>query len=662
MMQSRRLMFTLLLSMGGSAAHAGHVRDLRAYDLSFAPIDQLPARLGLGTDYTFIAGESIETVRGTRIVRMRQYFKQVPVLGYSIAVEQVGGGEVSKANGAMLQGIGEDLTSVLPQLDEAHALSALRNALPPSASKPRDGRAVLVVYSDDGRRARLAYLVSYQIDKPSPVRPMAIIDGNSGQIIRQWDGMAHAYTSAPAGTNSHPPKNDQPQEARSYLMPIVDARAGGVSTLTDGYMALAAGAGGNAKTGRYEYGWSYPSLSVTQKAYTCRLANAYVETYDMKEGSNPRRPVSFPCFFRYESFVNGAYAPANDAHHFAAVVLDMYLKWFGELPVPTPVVMKVSSNQSGYYTYWDGQAVHISDGDSDVYPAAALDLIAHEISHGFTRAHTKLFMHWGIKGRGPEREIPYAAARPKGSAAGVEEAFSDMAGEAAKLYVRGSNDFLVGAEVVKAKGGALRYMCEPTRDGSSIDNMKDYSSSLSPHQVAGVFNKAFCLLARTEGWDTRKAFETFYDANKVEWTPRDSAEDAACSVERAASNRGYLKVDVTAAFADVGVSCEADIELEDEVPVTGLSGVRRSVRNYKFQLPAGARDLRVSAYGGHGNADLYVKFGARPTATDWDCRPELVNNNEVCVFSGKPSAGMYYVQLRGAEAYSDLHLRAYWNR
>ena len=88
---------------------------------------------------------------------------------------------------------------------------------------------------------------------------------------------------------------------------------------------------------------------------------------------------------------------------------------------------------------------------------------------------------------------------------GMNEAFSDMAGEAAESFMKKSNDFMVGADIFK-KNGALRYMFNPPKDGRSIDHASKYNSNMGVHYSSGVFNKAFYLLATTSGWDVRKAF------------------------------------------------------------------------------------------------------------------------------------------------------------
>jgi pseudolysin/vibriolysin len=136
-----------------------------------------------------------------------------------------------------------------------------------------------------------------------------------------------------------------------------------------------------------------------------------------------------------------------------------------------------------------------------------------------------------------------------------------MAGEAVKYFDRGANDFMTGSEIVKPATvpllglDALRDMCTPSNDGFSIDNAAQYRAGLDVHYSSGVYNRAFCTLARTAGWNTRTAFEVFHDANALYWGPDETFDSGACGVEQAATDRGYSEADVAAAFGTVGVSC-----------------------------------------------------------------------------------------------------------
>jgi pseudolysin/vibriolysin len=145
----------------------------------------------------------------------------------------------------------------------------------------------------------------------------------------------------------------------------------------------------------------------------------------------------------------------------------------------------------------------------------------------------------------------------------MNEAFSDMAGEAVKFYDRGRNDFMVGADMIKPATvpllgmAALRDMCTPSNDGASIDDASQYYDGIDVHYSSGVYNRAFCTLASTSGWDTKMAFEVFHDANALYWGPEENFDSGACGVEQAAVDRDFAEADVVAAFDAVGVSCDS---------------------------------------------------------------------------------------------------------
>jgi len=138
--------------------------------------------------------------------------------------------------------------------------------------------------------------------------------------------------------------------------------------------------------------------------------------------------------------------------------------------------------------------------------------------------------------------------------------------------------------------------------------------------LLGVYNKAFYLLATKSGWNTQKAFQVFARANDLYWTASSTFNQGACGVETAATDLGFTKADVTAAFTSVGVSC----------------GWRRWRRHHDgagqrrgpdWNLGRDWRLCQVHA-GGSGGCDglkfvmsggtatrMYVKFGSAPTDT-----------------------------------------------
>lgn len=88
---------------------------------------------------------------------------------------------------------------------------------------------------------------------------------------------------------------------------------------------------------------------------------------------------------------------------------------------------------------------------------------------------------------------------------------------------------------------------------------------------------------------------------------------------------------------------------------TGLSGASGSWRHYALTVPSGRTKLVAKITGGSGDGDLYVRRGAQPTLTDWDCRPYIGGNSETCTISS-PAAGTWYVSVRGFASYSGVTL------
>ena len=172
----------------------------------------------------------------------------------------------------------------------------------------------------------------------------------------------------------------------------------------------------------------------------------------------------------------------NDALYAGKVIKEMYQKWYN-VPVlvengkPMMLIMRVHVPNYDN-AYWDGKAMTFGDGESVFYPLVSLGVAAHEVSHGFTQQHSGLVY-----------------SRQSG---GLNEAFSDMAAQAAEFYSVGHSSWQIGPEIFKSDR-ALRYMDEPTRDGRSIDNVKNYSDWIDVHYSSGIFNKAFFLMAK--GWN-----------------------------------------------------------------------------------------------------------------------------------------------------------------
>lgn len=97
--------------------------------------------------------------------------------------------------------------------------------------------------------------------------------------------------------------------------------------------------------------------------------------------------------------------------------------------------------------------------------------------------------------------------------------------------------------------------------------------------------------------------------------------------------------------------------LSNGMPATDLSAASEATLHYTLEVPPGAMDLNFAISGGTGNADLYVRYGAAPTLTSFDCRPAVAGNSEACNIAGA-QAGTYHVILRATSSFAGVSLLA----
>ncbi len=101
----------------------------------------------------------------------------------------------------------------------------------------------------------------------------------------------------------------------------------------------------------------------------------------------------------------------------------------------------------------------------------------------------------------------------------------------------------------------------------------------------------------------------------------------------------------------------ADNTLANGVSSAAVDGIKDSEKVFLVNVPSGAKNLVIQMSGGQPDADLYVKFGARPTVSSYDCRPYTATNNEKCTIAS-PKAGQYQVVIRGYSAFSNVAVKA----
>lgn len=360
--------------------------------------------------------------------------------------------------------------------------------------------------------------------------------------------------------------------------------------------------------------------------------------------------------------------------------------------------------------YWDGSQMVYGDGDGvELGPLAlALDVTAHELTHGVTQDTANL--------------------NYSGESGGLNEGFSDIMGESTEAWHNGgvnANTWLVGEDVWTpgTPGDALRYMNDPAKDGSSADYWTASVKNLDVHYSSGLANLAYYLTVQggthprgkssnvVAGIGIEKAYKIYYRALTTYMTSTTNFAGARVAVAQAATdlydsatvasvNNAWAAVGVGSSVGSTGGSSSGStgsstgsttgsttgsstgsstgsttgsstgsttgsttggstgsIILQNGVPVTAVSGAKGSSTLYTLQVPAGATNLSFVTSGGTGDADLYVSLGTTPTTSTYDYRG-YTNGNAESIAVTSISAGTYYVVVQGYAAYSGLQIVA----
>jgi Zn-dependent metalloprotease len=494
---NRALALVVLCAIG--FAFAAEKVDLRQngpdFLSSYAPTDlgELRAALDLGPDNQVIPERAMVQNDGSVVTRYRQTYMGIPVWGEQIIVHRDNQGNLIRYNGRAVYNLENEVSLAIGATAEQALASVKQKDSVVRGRIYENESSELMIYAGDNSAARLVYVTSYFADSikgGEPTRPYHILDAATLEVVKTWEGLTHS--------------------------------------------SVGTGPGGNQKTGQYEYGTDFAYLDVAVSGSTYTMNNANVKTVNLNHGTSGSTAYSFTGPRNTFKAINGAYAPLNDAHHFGGVVFNMYNAWVGAPPLTFQLTMRVHYSSNYENAFWNGSSMTFGDGATTFYPLVSLDVSAHEVSHGYTEQNSGL-VYSGMSG-------------------GMNEAFSDMAGEAAENFNAGSNDFLVGAEIFKSNG-ALRYMNNPPQDGRSIDHASDFTSSMDVHYSSGVYNKAFYNLATTAGWNTEMAFRVMARANQLYWTSNSTFNNGACGVIDAATDLGYDSSDVVTAFGAVGVTC-----------------------------------------------------------------------------------------------------------
>ena len=284
---------------------------------------------------------------GNDHVRLQQVYDGVKVWGSDIVVHS-DGENVIGVDGTLLGRV--DNLEFAPSLADTTAMTAAKSdyaraARNPSAARyTRESSELVVLPLDDGS-AHLAWHVVFATD--GAAGPAGIwnyfVDAHDGSILQSFNNLQTAT-------------------------------------------AEASGPGGNARVTRT---WNM-NLDVTQSGTSYTMKTSQYETTNAKTGAD----YTGTSLTNYNSADPGG----NDAHGFAEITIKMLKDWQGYNSIDNKGLVLVSNVHAGASlgtednAAWDGSSMNYGDGDGTQFYefTGSLDVIAHEIDHGFTQYHANL--------------------------------------------------------------------------------------------------------------------------------------------------------------------------------------------------------------------------------------------------------------------------------
>jgi len=241
----------------------------------------------------------------------------------------------------------------------------------------------------------------------------------------------------------------------------------------------------------------------------------------------------------------------NQVYDNTGIALDFFLKIFGRNSIDglgVKVESAVHFGKNFGNAMWTGEQMVYGDGDQNVTGfTEALDIIAHELTHGVTE-------HLIAGGLGvvrvpvKDRQFKEQTHMLQGQAGALNESLSDVFASMVKQWHAGQNvtkaNWLVGEHMLAPEHGkAIRSMKDPGNrkltwyDDDQFRTMDQYVDGADVHDSSGIPNHAFYLAAKKMGgFSWEKTGPIWYQAFAT-LKPKASFLDAARATIRIASLR-----------------------------------------------------------------------------------------------------------------------------
>ncbi|MYY02241.1 M4 family metallopeptidase [Streptomyces sp. ATexAB-D23] len=424
--------------------------------------------LGLGAQEKLLVKDVIQDVDGTTHTRYERTLDGLPVLGGDLVVQESKAGvtqsitKASNATAAQLKAVG--LTAdVTPAAAEKQAVGLAKANGSSKTAADKAPRKVVWLASGTPQLAYETVVGGLQEDG-TPNELHVITDAGSGAKLYEWQAIETGI-----GNTEY-----------SGQVTLDTSGTAGSYNLTDTTR-------GNHKTYNLNHGTSG----------TGTLFSGADDVWGDGIGTSPE-------------------TAAADAHYGAAETWDYYKNVHGRTGIKGDGVgaySRVHYGNNYVNAFWTDSCFCMTygDGSGNAAPLTALDVAAHEMSHGVT-SNT-------------------AGLNYSGESGGLNEATSDIFGTAVEFYADNATDkgdYLIGEKInIFGDGSPLRYQDKPSRDGTSPDAWYSGIGNIDVHYSSGPANHFFYLLS--EGSGTKTINGVSYDSPTSDGLPvtgigRDKAE------------------------------------------------------------------------------------------------------------------------------------------
>jgi Zn-dependent metalloprotease len=497
-MLSPRNIIALIIA-GGSLFAAPHEdRTDRYAQRSVQKIHESRNEMGLDERHTFRIQRTHHDELGQAHTRLQQYYDGVKIWGGEVIAHQDKNGDFLPATYEHKKHL---FINTCPSLDASSVLGIVNADLHPKGPYAFEPSVEMVIYPEmsrirksgyfrkaetelnatdlehEVRRYHLAYYVRAALMNPEILELGQwdyIIDAHSGEIIKKWNSLT---TSDSRGIGKTQYSGD--------VILFTNSINGGYELLD-----MTRGVGGNYTTNMFQRG----SIASGSPTY---IGSIYTDSDNTWGDNQNYDEIS-------STLSDNGQTAAADAHYAMQVTWDLFKNVYGRNGIDgfgRAIFSRVHFANGWDNAFWLDSCFCMSYGDgTKVTTLTALDLSAHEMSHGMCANSAKLIYD--------------------GESGALNEANSDIFGALAEIYQRaGATGSSLPSSVANTDPAwtfgeqlysrPLRWMYKPSKDGQSPDQWSSSLSSVDVHYSSGPANRMFFFLS--QGASSNSTSDNFSD-------------------------------------------------------------------------------------------------------------------------------------------------------